>query len=77
MNKFKIGDIIIGNKNASCYGITRSGVKCKVVGIGSEYIKVIVIGQNKDEIYPVNSNYFDLVKPKGPYLSNQGTPINV
>lgn len=32
-SKFHIGDIVIGNKYAARYGITKPGVRCKVVNI--------------------------------------------
>ena len=69
VNKFKVGDVVVGNSN-KIYGYTSKGVKCKVSKIiNNEEIKVNII----DNSYPddtveftVEPEYFDLVKLNSP-----------
>lgn len=64
-NKFKIGDMVIGNAKANdAYCITRQGWIGKVTKIYSDEM-IRVKERIADEIgYAVHSKYFDLYKPK-------------
>lgn len=68
VNKFKVGDVVVGNSNKR-YGYTSKGVKCKVSKIiNDNEIKVNIIDGSfdRDVEFSVNSRYFDLVKPNSP-----------
>ena len=71
MNKFKVGDLVIGNKE-NTYNITSEGTICKVVEVDAvdrEQVKVVVVSVNWDgEVMEasvarwVTAKYFDLYK---------------
>ena len=62
MNKFKVGDIIIGN-SLNNYNITNKSVKCEVLRInGDDDILVKVFNDYTLNAYPVRSSRFDLFK---------------
>lgn len=59
-NKFKVGDIVVGNDGADIYGITRKGWKGVVTELSSDnIIKVQSIGDIGT--YLVKVDFFDLV----------------
>jgi hypothetical protein len=64
MTKFKVGDIVIGNKLADCYGITDKGWKGQVLEIDEDDVDsegdICVKGFTEKEIYWVDSACFDL-----------------
>ena len=66
MAKFKVGDIIIGNDKADMnYGVTKKGVKCKVICTcdDDDDIKIKVMeGVFKGHVYCVSSECFDLAQ---------------
>ena len=66
MTKFKVGDIIVGNDKANMnYGITKKGVKCKVICScdDDDFIKVeVMCGIFKGREYCVRYECFDLVQ---------------
>ena len=66
MAKFKVGDIIVGNDKANMnYGITKKGVKCKVICAydDDDFIKVeVMCGVFKGREYYVRYECFDLVQ---------------
>ena len=63
MTKFKVGDVVIGNKLANDYGITVEGWKGEVVDTDPHSINNIFVKDlaTKDK-YWVDSNCFDLYK---------------
>ena len=72
MGKFKIGDLVIGNKK-NTYGITARGAVCKVVQVDSfngEHMGVVVADTTRggevtalgSEIYWVTAECFDMYK---------------
>jgi hypothetical protein len=63
MTKFKVGDVVIGNKLANDYGITVEGWKGEVVDTDPQSINNIFVKDlaTKDK-YWVDSNCFDLYK---------------
>ena len=63
MTKFKVGDVVIGNKLANDYGITVEGWKGEVIDIDAESINNIFVKDlaTKDK-YWVDSNCFDMYK---------------
>lgn len=71
MAKFKIGDYIIAKQGAP-YGITTNGWRGYVCGIGEDEIWVSKTKKKRDDKYPVNPIYFDLVK-ENPYEVNSIT----
>ncbi|NDD98086.1 MAG: hypothetical protein EBZ93_11410 [Actinobacteria bacterium] len=68
MTKFKVGDVVIGNKLANDYGITVEGWKGVVVEIDEEDTDneddICVKGLPGKEKYWVDSNCFDLYRKK-------------
>lgn len=69
-NKFKIGDIIIGKKEASGrYGITKKGWKGKIVEIITKDAVVAegTVGSGSGK-YTISSEYFDLYQSSTPEL---------
>lgn len=62
MKKFKIGDIVRARKmdnGAEAYTYTNSLVKCRVVGVGVEHIRVEILdGHYKGDRYTVDSEDF-------------------
>ena len=71
MCKFKVGDLVIGNKE-NIYNITSEGTICKVLkddAVDREQVKVVVVSVNRDgevmeasEAHWVTARYFDLYK---------------
>ena len=72
MCKFKVGDLIIGNKT-NTYNITSAGTVCKVVKVDvldREQVKVVVVCTNSDGAVTASSSkefwvaakYFDMYK---------------
>ena len=63
MTKFKVGDVVIGNKLANDYGITVEGWKGEVVDTDPQSINNIFVKDlaTKDK-YWVDSNCFDMYK---------------
>ena len=63
MTKFKVGDVVIGNKLANDYGITIEGWKGEVVDTDPQSINNIFVKDlaTKDK-YWVDSNCFDMYK---------------
>jgi len=69
MSKFKVGDIVVGNSQASVhYGITQVGWKgkvTKVYGNGSGFNRhIIVKSLTESNEYIVHEDHFDLVETK-------------
>ena len=65
MAKFKVGDIIVGNDKADInYGVTKKGVKCKVICVcDDDFIKVeVMCGVFKGREHYVRYECFDLVQ---------------
>ena len=62
MKKFKIGDIVRARKmdnGAEAYTYTNSLVKCRVVSVGVEHIRVEILdGYYKGDRYTVDSEDF-------------------
>lgn len=62
MKKFKIGDIVRARKmdnGAEAYTYTNSLVKCRVVSVGVEHIRVEILdGYYKGDRYTVNREDF-------------------
>lgn len=62
MKKFKIGDIVRARKmdnGAEAYTYTNSLVKCRVVSVGVEHIRVEILdGYYKGDRYTVNGEDF-------------------
>lgn len=77
MDKFKVGDIIVGNMEANLhYGTTKTGVKCKVTKIGKRDIEVETLeGEFKGYHYFVNPKYFDLVSDEGITITRHGNKV--
>ena len=73
--KFKIDDIIIGNRRADVYAITKTGVKCRVVGVRDgdwDNVEVVVVNDATCPTkYWVNADYFDLVETLLPKISGK------
>ena len=71
--KFKVDDIIIGNDRADVYAVTKTGVKCRVVGVRDgdwDNVEVVVVNDATCPTrYWVNADYFDLVETQVPKLS--------
>jgi len=65
MTKFKVGDVVIGNKLANDYGITIEGWKGEVVDTDPQSINNIFVKDlaTKDK-YWVDSNCFNLYRKK-------------
>ena len=63
MTKFKVGDVVIGNKLANDYGITVEGWKGEVVDTDPQSINNIFVKDlaTKDK-YLVDSACFDMYK---------------
>ncbi|MBI3633399.1 MAG: hypothetical protein HY226_03855 [Candidatus Vogelbacteria bacterium] len=64
VGKFKVYDTVVGNSESSLhYGLTKEGVKCKIITIENNNILVIILsGQSgADQEFWVDSKYFDLV----------------
>lgn len=63
MPKFKVGDQIIGNSEASeHYGVTCTGWKGFVIEVRSETVITVAATKNSSQ-YDVSACYFDLIKP--------------
>ena len=65
VNKFKVGDIVVGN-NSHRYGYTNKGVKCEIIRIlRDEKIEVRIIDNSYkgDVLFVVEPEYFDLTNP--------------
>lgn len=62
MSKFKVGDIVVGNREASKhYGITKEGWKGRVIGV-LENGRIRAEGISEDTTpYFINEKFFDLV----------------
>lgn len=62
MSKFKVGDIVVGNREASKhYGITEEGWKGRVVEVYSNERFLAKELSDYDVTYTLDENYFDLV----------------
>ena len=73
MNKFKIGDVVIGNEKANQYNITNKGWTGVVTELGeyhSNGIRVKPLDNPDHEGFEVRSDCFDLKAPK---LTKQAT----
>lgn len=77
MAKFKVGDIIVGNKGANLhYGTTKTGVKCKVTKIEKHDIEVETLeGKFKGYHYFVNPKHFDLVSDEEITITRHGDKV--
>lgn len=63
MTKFKVGDEVIGNDNASKYTITNRGWKGVVTAVHSEScIDVRRLGDPESTCFTLDANAFDLIK---------------
>ena len=78
-NKFKVGDIVVGNDETDkLYGVTRKGVKCKVICVcdGGSLIKVEVAeGVFKGREYCVLPKYFDLAPSEEITIKQYGNKV--
>ena len=72
-NKFKVGDIVIGN-DKNPYSVTAKGVKCEVVKVcDKHYIRVKVLDHLED--FLVLSVYFDLVQSDEITITRYGNKV--
>ena len=78
-NKFKVGDIVVGNdKSPKNYKVTYKGNgEGTVIKItGENIIRVLWIGSDVvDHIFDVNTSYFDLKKGRKNRLINKGNKL--
>lgn len=70
MNKFKVGDIVIGN-SSSAYRITSKGVRCRVIDVHqyAGHMIVMLCDNRISGKFPVETRYFDLVESHNPDAS--------
>ena len=72
-NKFKVGDIVIGN-DKNPYSVTAKGVKCEVVKVcDKHYIRVRVLDHLED--FLVLSVYFDFVQSDEITITRYGNKV--
>ena len=79
-NKFKVGDIVIGNSKANSYGITKEGFKGKVKKVwfndaDEELIQICDITGAHQGPFDVKAERFDLVSRGCPLESATEKPI--
>ena len=72
-NKFKVGDIVIGN-DKNPYSVTAKGIKCEVVKVcDKHYIRVRVLDHLED--FLVCSVYFDLMQSDEITITRYGNKV--
>ena len=59
--RFNVGDVVIGNAKANCYGITRQGWIGTVVSVRGDYIEIK--GKSDSSVFDVLADRFDLMTP--------------
>lgn len=61
MEKFRVGDTVIGNAQASIhYMVTKEGYIAEVVKLRGDRMLIQKLGDQLESPYDVHQNYFDL-----------------